>query len=499
MSSPTIQRQSIVSTLVIFLGFGFGALNLIILQPRILTTEQWGLTRVISEAAILLANLATFGAMPVNAKFFPFYKRYLPREKIDLPAITGSVFLFGLVFTLSLLFLLKPWIIQIFGKNNTLFEPYYYTLVLFLIFQGTFLYMELFAWFAGRTILANTLKELLFRVLTTVALLLLAFNLIDFDGFMLFFGLIYLPLVVVLIYLVRKSHGLPLHFSISKVTRRLKDKMISLGSFVFLTSLSQIAFIVCDTLFLASMYNLGQAGIYAVAQYFSQVLEVPMRSMQTSSVPLISEYWRAKNMTGLQSVYRKSCINLLISGMGLGGLILINLHNIERFFPPAYSLMIAPIALLVVARWINLGTGLNTIIIQLSTFWRFDFASTLIYSVIGIPLNFFLIRNYGMMGAAMATIIAMSLYNGIRFVFLYVKYGLQPFTWRNGVLFFGGILIIGGVFLIPSLPNLYLDGLIRSAIFVALFGFFVIRLKLSDEVHALYTKWVLKKLLNRPA
>jgi hypothetical protein len=67
------------------------------------------------------------------------------------------------------------------------------------------------------------------------------------------------------------------------------------------------------------------------------------------------------------------------------------------------------------------------------------------------------------------------------------------------VLFFGGILIIGGVFLIPSLPNLYLDGLIRSAIFVALFGFFVIRLKLSDEVHALYTKWVLKKLLNRPA
>ena len=497
MSSPTIQRQSIVSTLVIFLGFGFGALNLIILQPKILTPEQWGLTRVISEAAILLANLATFGAMPVNAKFFPFYRRYLPKEKIDLPAITGSVFIAGLAITLTLLFILKPWIIQIFGKNNTLFEPYYYTLVLFLIFQGTFLYMELFAWFAGRTILANTLKELLFRVLTTVALLLLAFRLINFDGFMLFFGLLYLPLAGILIYLVRKSGGFPIHFSISKVTRRLKDKMISLGSFVFLTTLSQIGFIVCDTLFLASMYNLGQAGIYAVAQYFSQVLEVPMRSMQTSSVPLISEYWRAKNMTGLQSVYRKSCITLLVGGMGLGGLILINLHNIEKFFPPAYNLMIAPIALLVVARWINLGTGLNTIIIQLSTWWRFDFASTLIYSIIGIPLNFFLIRNYGMMGAAMATIIAMTLYNGLRFGFLYIKYGLQPFTWRNTVLMSGGLAIIVVVYFIPALPNLYIDGLMRSTIFVILFGTFVLKLKLSEEVHALYKKWILKKLLNR--
>lgn len=498
MSSPTIQRQSIVSTLVIFLGFGFGALNLIVLQPKILTTEQWGLTRVISEAAILLANLATFGAMPVNAKFFPFYRRYLPREKIDLPAITGSVFLIGLVFTLTLLFLLKPWIIQVFGRNNTLFESYYYTLVLFLFFQSTFLYMELFAWFAGRTILANSLKELLFRVLTTLALLLLALKLINFDGFMLFFGLLYLPLAGILIYLVRKSNGFPIHFSISKVTRRFKSKMISLGSFVFLTTFSQIAFIVCDTLFLAGMYNLGQAGIYSVAQYFSQVLEVPMRSMQTSSVPLISEYWRAKNMTGLQSIYRKSCINLLMAGLGLGGLILINLNNIEKFFPSEYSLMVTPIALLVVARWINLGTGLNSILIQLSTWWRFDFASTLIYSIIGIPLNYFLIRNYGMIGAAVATIIAMTLYNGIRFAFLYLKYGLQPFTWRNLVLLTGGLAIIAGVYALPSIPNLYIDGIIRSVIFSFIFGFFVLQLKLSEEVHALYEKWIMQKLLKMP-
>jgi O-antigen/teichoic acid export membrane protein len=496
MSTTTIQRQSILSTLVIFAGFGIGALNLIVLQPKILSTEQWGLTRVITEAAILLANFATLGTTTVIAKFYPFYKRHLSYPQIDLPAITFSIFSAGLLLTLLLLQLFKPHIVQVFGKNNPLFSPYYYTLSLFVLFQGSFIYFELYAWFAGKTILANTLKELLFRLLTTVCLLLFGWQLVSFDGFMALFGCIYLPAVVILIYMVRKNKGLPFSFSISKVTRRMGAKMISLASFVFLTTLSNIAFIVCDTLFLASMYNFSQAGIYAVAQYFSQVLEIPMRSMQTSSIPLLSEYWRNKNMKGLLSVYRKSCINLLIAAVGLGGLVLINLHNIERYFPPAYALMVTPIAILVVSRWINLGTGLNAIIIQLSSYWRFDFASTLVYSIVGIPLNFLLIRSYGMIGAAIANVIAMTIYNGIRYAFLWYKFGLQPFTWRNAAVLAGGCLLIAGVYLIPVMPNLYLDGLVRSLLFATLFSWAVIYFKLSEEIDWLWQKWS-RKLISR--
>lgn len=496
MSQTTIQRQSILSTLVIFAGFGVGALNLIVLQPKILSTEQWGLTRVITEAAVLLANVATLGTTPVIAKFFPFYKRHLRPNEIDLPAITMGFFAIGMAVVLLMLQILKPQIVLIFGKNNPLFSPYYFTLSLFILFQGTFLYMELYAWFAGKTILANTLKELVFRLLTTACLLLFGWQLVSFDGFMQLFACIYLPATAILIYMIRKHHGLPIHFRISKVTRRLKYKMLSLGSFVFMTTISQIAFVVCDTLFLASMYNFSQAGVYAVAQYFGQVVEVPMRSMQTSSVPLISEYWRAKNMTGLLSVYRKSCINLLVAGMGLGGLILVNLHNIERYFPSAYAAMVLPLAVLIVSRWINLGTGLNSMLIQLSTFWRFDFASTLVYSVIGIPLNYLLIRNFGMMGAALANVIAMTIYNGIRFVFLWKKFGLQPFTWRNAAVLLGGSALIAAVYIIPAHSNLFIDGILRSLLFGVLFVFMVLRFHLSEELQALWEKWR-TKLLRR--
>jgi O-antigen/teichoic acid export membrane protein len=487
--SATIQRQSIASSLVIFAGFGIGAINLIWLQPVVLTTEQWGLTRVIAEAAILLANMATLGTIPVVGKFLPFYKRYLPPAQNDLPAITGMVFLLGLGLLLLMLHVFQPHIIRVFGRNNPLFEPYYYTLSLFVLFQGCFLFMELYAWFAGKTILANTLKELVFRAGTTVCLLLFAFQWVSFSGFMALFGCIYLPIALTIVFVVRRVGGFPLHFRISSVTRRLKGKMVGLGSFVFLTSISNMAFIVCDTLFLASMYNFSQAGIYAVAQYFSQILEVPMRSIQASSVPLVSEYWRAKNMTGLQSVYRKSCINLLVAGIGLGGLILINLHNLQRFFPEPYAVMVLPLAILVGSRVINLGTGINAVIIQLSNWWRFDFASTLVYSLLGIPLNLLLISNYGMMGAAIANLAAMTIYNSIRFVFLWKKFGLQPFTLRNLAVLLGGAALVLAIFFIPALPNLYADGLMRSLLFLILFTILVLRFRLSEEVSWLWQKW----------
>jgi O-antigen/teichoic acid export membrane protein len=494
MSTPSIQRQSIISTIIIFAGFGFGALNLIVLQKWLLTSEQWGLTRVITEASVLLANFATLGTPVVVAKFLPFYKKYLPQQKNDLPYITLVIYIGGLIFTMFLMFVLREQIIKIFGKNNPLFEPFYFALPLFVLFQSIFVFLEMPAWFSGKTILSNLLKELLFRVLTTIFLLFIAIRLVSFDGFMKLFACIYLPAAIIIWYSVRKAGGFPIQTKISSVTRRLKQKMLSLGGFVFFTSLSNLGFVVCDTLFLASMYNFSQAGIYAIAQYFSQVLEVPMRSIQASSVPLISEYWRAKNMAGLNSIYKKSCINLLVAGMALGGIILINLGNISRYFGAEYAIMITPLAILVVSRWINLGTGVNAIIIQLSSYWRFDFASTLIYSVIGIPLNFLLIKNYGMIGAAFANVIAMLLYNTIRFIFIWKKFGLQPFGKKNGIILLAGSLLIYLVYIIPAFSNLFIDGILRSALFILFFGILVIKGNFSDEINWLWQKWSRKLL-----
>ena len=68
-----IQKQSIRSSIIIMLGFCVGAFNLLFLAPKVLSSTEFGLTRVITDAAITLATLCTFGASPIVYKFFPFY------------------------------------------------------------------------------------------------------------------------------------------------------------------------------------------------------------------------------------------------------------------------------------------------------------------------------------------------------------------------------------------------------------------------------------------
>ena len=86
-----IKQQSIRSSILIYIGFLFGAINMLVLGPKILGPELLGLTRIINDAGITLATLSSFGTIPVIYKFFPFYEDYLSSRKSDLPAITGIV------------------------------------------------------------------------------------------------------------------------------------------------------------------------------------------------------------------------------------------------------------------------------------------------------------------------------------------------------------------------------------------------------------------------
>jgi hypothetical protein len=101
-----------------------------------------------------------------------------------------------------------------------------------------------------------------------------------------------------------------------------------------------------------------------------------------------------------------------------------------------------------------------------------------------------------MVGAAIANVIAMFLYNSIRFTFLWAKIGLMPFSLNNLYILVFGSAIITAVYLIPSFSNIYIDGLLRSILFAGLYGCFIIRFNLSGEVSFLWSKWS-KKILHK--
>src|SRR4029077_2447436 len=82
-------------------------------------------------------------------------------------------------------------------------------------------------------------------------------------------------------------------------------------------------------------------------------------------------------------------------------------------------------------RIVDMGTGVNSQIIATSTLWRFEFFTGIILLAFSLPLNYILAKHLGVIGPAIATFAALTIYNGIRYLFLLKRYKLQPFTAKS--------------------------------------------------------------------
>ena len=99
-------------------GFLIGAFNMLVLGPKLLTPEEFGLTRMVQDTGTTLATLCTLGSLPIIYKFFPFYKSYLTPRKNDLPFITLLVCLGGFLLVSLAGLALKDVIVRKFTERS---------------------------------------------------------------------------------------------------------------------------------------------------------------------------------------------------------------------------------------------------------------------------------------------------------------------------------------------------------------------------------------------
>ncbi|MFN5937366.1 MAG: hypothetical protein ACK43L_04905, partial [Sphingobacteriales bacterium] len=235
-----VRKQSILSSIFTYIGFAIGAVNILFLFPKYFTPEEVGLTRILLDVALLFSTICSLGAVPLILKFYPFYKRYVPNNQIDLPVFSFGLGLLGILAFILLLPELKPWIIRKFGSRSPLFVDYFDLLYPFTITLTLFSILEAFAWSIKKTVLSNLLKEFSFRLLTTVLILLFILNVLNYSSFITAFAWIYSIPVLFFIYSLNKEKALPLNFNQSSITRRLYSKMLSFAGFLFSASILNI-------------------------------------------------------------------------------------------------------------------------------------------------------------------------------------------------------------------------------------------------------------------
>ena len=496
-----IQKQGVKSSLFIMMGFVIGAVNLLILFPLFFSKNDQGLVRAMIDIGATFSLFCTLGTLPVIYKFFPFYQHYLGPKKSELPFITLVINLIGFGILLFIGWQQKDFIIRKLGKSPSLAQYFNY-LYPYSFFLLLFYWLEAFAWGLRKGVYSNFLREALIRIITTVLILAFGFKYINFITFLNLFSLLYaVPAILLLINLIQSKGFSFKSFTLSSVTRRLKGKMINFALFVFAGQFFNLLARTNDTFLIVGLRGLSDAGIFALATYVSAILEIPQRSLNSISIPILATSWKNKDFTNIKNIYHKSVSNLLVVGLLLFGLIWLNTPHLVNFLnwishkeSGGYDAISKLIFILGIAKLIDLATGVNSQIIGTSHYWKFDFYTNLFYIIISLPLNYFLIKYYNLEGLAYSNLMALLLYNTVRFIFIYKKFNLQPYTFKHALFLLASIGLILLIHLFPMMNYILANILIQSLAFGICFYLLVLWINPAPEIQNMVQDFIKVKI-----
>lgn len=484
----SIRRQSIISSVVIYIGFAVGLLNIYLFTKQGLFLDpQFGLYNAFIAIAMMMMAIANMAMPSYIYKFYPYYHDHLPVKKNDQLTIALVTGVIGFILVIIAGVVFKGLVVRKYITNAPEIITHYNWI--FLLGFGLLVYtiLEAYAWQLHRSVLTNFLREVLWRLFTTTLIVLFALGVIrEFDTFIRLFSFSY-PFIaaVLLVYLIvnKKIH---FTFRISKVTRRLSRSILRLCSFVYTGSLILTLSLVFDSLVISSVLDdaLTKLAVYSVAQNIASMIQVPQRGIIAASIAHLSKAWKDKNMGLIQKIYQRSSINQLLFACGLFSLIVLSFSDavitfqLKGTYLDAYYVVI----LLGLSKIVDMGTGVNAQIIATSTWWRFEMISGVILLLIMLPLSYLLTKEMDIIGAGLAHLVSITVYNMIRILFLWRKFRFTPFTvqtlytlllagasWAICHYAFAGIHGWGGMFL-------------RSIAFIAIYGGGAIYLKLSPDI-----------------
>ncbi len=482
-----LRRQSIISTVFVYAGFFIGFINtyLFTRQDSMFTPSEYGMTGIFIAVGNLMFAFANLGMVSVVYKFYPYYNDNLPKKKNDLLTWTFLISLIGFCFVILAGFVFKDFVIRKFGEHSPEFLKYYFWIFPFGFSILIFSMLEVFAWNIRKSIFTTFLREVLFKLLTLFLIFLMSFKLIHtFDTFIKMYAFTYgVTAICLLVYLLWKKEFY-ITFKVSLVTKKFYKKMVSMATLIYFGGTIFMIATFIDTIIIMSLLGTAAAGIFALGSVVAGLVQAPQRGAVAASIPVLSKAWKDKDYTKINLIYQRSGINLLIGSLGIFLIVWLNYADAVSTFKlkPAYLQSQWIFFFFGLARVVDLGTGVNSTIIGTSTYWRFEFISGMVLLTLAVPLNYILVKEFGIIGAGYSNFISLTIYNIIRIIFLKKKFNMHPFS--NKTIY--AIVLAFICYSICYYTFLPMHGffaiMLKTTVFTASYGGAIIYFDLSPDV-----------------
>jgi O-antigen/teichoic acid export membrane protein len=477
-----IQKQSIKGSIFSYLGVLLGFINTVVISPIIFSAAEIGLFNIMVAYTVLFAQFGSLGFVNVTTRLFPYFRNKETQHNGYVFIATLVAFV-GFILSLAGFLWLKPVIIENNIEKSPILVNYISYLIPLIFFTIIFNILDAYNKLLYNAVIGIFLKEVLFRILNFLFIVLYAFELLSFNGFIVgYVTSLCMPAVIISISLLFQKE-LSFKPNLKFVDKKLARSMLSVGIYGVIAGLSTNATVTLDKIMVNTFTDLNSVGIYSITFFFGTLIIIPSRTLRKISSTIIAEAWKCKDYKLINDVYYKSTINQLIVGMILFISIWINVDNILWYLPPAYSAGKYVILFIGISNLIDMATGVSSSIISSSDYYKVTTYTTIGLVVVLVLCNYIFITLYGLTGAAVATMVAILTISLIRYVFLFVKFKFQPYCNKHlKTILLGIALIIANSFL-PTCPNVLIDFIYRSTIIVGVLVTLIYLMQISVEIN----------------
>jgi O-antigen/teichoic acid export membrane protein len=477
-----IQKQSLSGTIYSYIGVILGFVTTGLLWPRVFDTDEVGLMRILVSYSVLFSQFASLGINSITVKLFPHFRTSDGKHHGFL-GLTSLISLAGLVVSILGYILLKSWIVDPDKVGSELFNQYYFYVIPLIFFTLFYNVFDTYYRVLYNAVVGIVYKEVVQRTMILLVVVLFYFQILDFHQTIFYYCLaLVLPTIFILVSLViHGEYSLKPNFKF--VTPKLRKEMIDVGLFGIIGGFSGVLVLNIDVIMVERMIDLKAAGIYTITFFFGSLILVPLRSMGKISSVVIAEAWKSNNLKVISDIYKKSSISLSVIGFLLFLGIWANIDNVFLLIGDKYAAGRYVILLLGIANLTDIALGVNPHIIINSKYYRYLSYFLLFYAGLLVVTNLIFIPIFGIMGAAIASLLSKIIFNSIKFLFLFKTYKLQPFDRKYLYLLIISATVYLCSLLMPPMTNYLVDIFIRSSIITLVFTLLIYYSNISEDVN----------------
>lgn len=480
-----LARQATWNAVLAYVGMGLGFINVVLLYPRILPEDEFGLTRLMVSIATIAAQMAQLGLDNTVLRYFPYF-RNSERQHNGVLGLVLALGTGGGLLAILVLWLFHGYFALWFGAPDGLYAAHGLTVLPLVLSEVYFFLFRSYSRSILRSIAPSFSREFILRVLQMVLIVAQSVWHFDLRTFMLLYTATFMISTLSLVFDLWRSGNLQLGIGKWRLPDRLRRSMSRYAFFTFGSGMATIALGNVDQLMVGAMLKNGLDNVayYAIAFYVASMILIPARALVLPSMPILAEAWKRRDHEKIAMIYKRSAAIQLVIGTYLFLCLWAGADVLFSLMKPGYEIARQALLILALANVINLSGGLSGGIVATSRSYWFDAVSGTVLLALNVVLDYVLIKEFGLVGAAWSSLFSIAVVLAWRIAFLRKHHGLWPYDARTTfTCAIGGIAALV-LFVLPSLGTIWFDFILRATLITFIFWPLIFWLRIAPDLNA---------------